>query len=88
MKRLDLLASQVPNELPKTKYVLSNILNKTTEYILTDIADIQSKSHHHKICLYADDILLYITNPSSSLLSGFALWLTQEGLRVFKQMGF
>lgn len=33
------------------------------------ITGIQSKSHHHKISLYADDILLYITNPSSSLPS-------------------
>ncbi len=33
------------------------------------ITGIQSKSHHHKISLYADDILLYITNPSLLLPS-------------------
>lgn len=33
------------------------------------ISGIQTKSYNHKISLYADDILLYIINPSSSLLS-------------------
>ncbi len=31
------------------------------------IMGLQTKSYHHKISLYADDILLFISNPSSSL---------------------